>query len=812
MLDGLRQDLRYGVRSLRKTPGFTAVAVISLALGIGANLAIFSFVNSALFKPLAAERPQELVSIYHRPDTRAGAEFYSTSYPEYEFYRDHSTVFTGMLAYLRVPMIAGEAAAGQRLSGELVSPGYFDVLGLRPAAGRFFAPRESGAVAVIADSLWRDWYGRSPAAIGRSIRIGSGRFTIAGVAPREFRGIVLDWAEPPSVWIPVERYAEAVPAFPFDITRAWGMESYLVTARLRPGVSAAQAGAELAALTARLREERRRREHQTAVAIPVQQARFWPSYRGGILTFLGALTALVGAILLLACCNIANLLLARAAGRRREIAMRLALGAGRGRIARQLLVESLLLAAGGGAGAVAVGAWCARFLAGFHRAFRIPLAIDTSWDWRVAAFGASLTLLTGILFGAAPVLDTWRAALTGALAAGSAGAGHPRSRVRGLLLAGQVALCMVLLAGAGLFVRTLRNARAEVPYAAPAHLLLARLEPSLNGYTAERGQRFFEDVLARVRAIPGVRGAGLVFVVPFGGMRGGHDILAPDGSRHQVDFNVVSPGYFAAAGMPLVRGRDFAARDGSGSLGVALVDERFAARFWPGEDPLGRQFRMVDPAGPAHPLTVVGVVRDGKVRGYRDALRPGFYLPAAQYYLGEMTLEVRTDPPAALVAGAVRREIGAVDAAMPLTDLETMEARLDDALSEERLAAAFASGLGMIALALAATGVYGVLAFSVSRRTREIGIRMALGARPAVVSRIFLRESALLTAAGLAAGGIAAALLARLAQSLLYGVTPLDWPSFAAAFAILAGAAAAAALIPAVRAARLDPAKVLRSE
>ena len=811
MPDGIWQDLRYGVRSLAKTPAFTAVAVVSLALGIGVNLAIFGFVNSALFKPLAVERPGGLVSLYHRAQT-GGEEFYSTSYPEYEFYRDHNTAFTGMLAYLRAPMIVGAGADARRFTGELVSPEYFGVLGLRPAAGRFFADGETGPVAVISEALWRERFAREPAALGASIRIGSGMFTIIGVAPGEFRGIVLDWVEPPAVWVPVKRYAEAVPAFPFDVTHAWGMESYLITARLRPGVSAEQAGAQMAALTVRLREERRRRERQTAVVIPVQQARFWPSYRGGILTFLGALTALVGAILLIACCNIANLLLARADGRRREVAMRLALGAGHWRIARQLLMESLLLAAAGGTAAAAVGAWASRFLAGFHRAFRIPLAIDAAWDWRVLAFAVAVSALAGILFGAAPVVATWRADLVGAMKAGSAAAGNPRSRLRGLLLAAQVALCTTLLAGAGLFVLTLRNARAEGPSDAPAHLLLARLEPSTNGYTAERGGRLYADVLARVRALPGVRSAGLVFVVPFSGMRGGHDVIAADGSRQPVDFNVVSPGYFMTAGLPLVRGRDFAEGDGGGVPGVAIVNERFAARFWPGEDPIGRQFRMTDPVEGTRAGTVVGVVRDGKVRSHRDALRSGFYVPLAQQYRGEMTLEMRTASAAALMVGAVRRAVRGLDAGMPLPELETMETHLDDALSQERLIAAFASGLGLLALALAATGIYGVLSFMVSRRTREIGIRMALGARPGEVSLLFLLEPALPAGAGLAVGAVAAALLARLAKSMLYGVAPLDLLSFGAAFGILVLAGAAAAVIPASRAARLDPAEVLRNE
>jgi predicted permease len=808
MSDVLVQDVRYGLRTLSKSPVFTIVAVVSLALGIGVNISIFGFINAALFKPLAVERPDELASLYHTNE-KGAEEFYSSSYPEYEFYRDHSTVFSGMLAYLRVPMVAGSGGDAKQISGELVSPGYFTVLGIRPVAGRFFSGGENEAVAVISDAFWRDRFGGDPKAIGKSIQVGVGRFTVIGVAPPSFRGIVMDWADPPSVWVPVEHYKEAAPIFSFDIVHAWGMESYLVTARLQPSVTAKQANAQMAALTARLREVRGRRQGQRAMLFPAQQARFWPSYKGSILTFLGALMTIVAVILLIACCNLANLLLARATNRRREIALRLALGAGRVRIARQLLIESFLLATMGGATAAVVAAWASRFLAQFHRAFRIPLAIDTGWDVRVLIFAIGVSLLTGLLFGSAPVLQTCRADLTDALKAGAAASGSPRSRLRSILLIGQVALSTVLLASAGLFVRTLHNARAQDPTVGAENVLLVKLEPSTNGYSDARGQRFYEDVLRRVRAIPGVKSAALVNVVPFGGRRGGTDLVAPDQSKRQVDFNIISPGYFQTTGLALLRGREFTERDRAGASPVAVINEMLAARFWPGEDPLGKQLRLVNPA---RTVVVVGIVRDGKFRGYRDVLRPGFYVPADQQYRGEMTLEARTVGEAAPFAATVRREIQSLDASMPLTEMLTMKARLDDALSQERLIASFASGLGLLALALSAIGIYGVLSFAVSRRTREIGIRMALGARPVEVSRMILRESAALAACGFAIGGVGAITLARLANVLLYGVTPTDPAAFGVAFTLLTTVALVSALIPAYRAARLDPAATLRSE
>ncbi len=325
-MDVLLQDVRYGLRTLLRSPVFTSVAVVSLALGIGVNIAIFSFINAALFKPLAAARPAELASLYHTSE-KGNAEFYSTSYPEFEFYRDHNSVFSGMLAYLRVPVVVGSGAGARQVSGELVSPGYFTLLGVQPAAGSFFGNNEHGQVAVISRAFWRERFGEDPAAIGQALQIGAAHFTVIGVAPSSFRGIVMDWADPPSVWLPVEQYKQAVPVFPIDIVHAWGMEGYLITARLRRGVSVAQANAQLASLTVRLREAQNRRLTQRAVIFPVQEARFWPAYRGSIVTFLGVMMAIVGVILLIACCNLANLLLARAANRSREIAMRLALGA-----------------------------------------------------------------------------------------------------------------------------------------------------------------------------------------------------------------------------------------------------------------------------------------------------------------------------------------------------------------------------------------------------------------------------------------------------------------------------------------------------
>ncbi len=801
------QDIRYGARALRKSPGFTAVAVISLALGIGVNLSIFEFIDAALFKPLPVDHPERLVSLYHRP-VQGAESFTSTSYPEYEYYRDHNTVFSGMLAYLRLPMNMGSGSAARRISGELVSPDYFAVLGIRPVMGRVLTPEDTGATAVISYSLWRDSFAADPGIVGKSVRVGTGDFTVIGVAPERFRGVVMDWADPPSVWIAVSHYATVIPLMTFDIVHEWGGESYLVTGRLRPGVTVEQAAAQVASLTARLREDRGRRKEQTAVLFPVQEARFWPSYRGSILTFLGALMTIVGVVLLIGCCNLASLLLARATNRRREIAIRLAIGAGRARIARQLLIEGLLLSCLGGLAAVGVAAVASGYLEQFHRPFRIPLAIETGWDLRVLAFAIGISIAAGLFFGIAPILQTWRADVNGDLRTNSA-AGKARSRLRNVLVVGQVALSTMLLAGSALFVRTLANARAQDPTLQAENLLLVPLEPAMQGYDNVRGGQFYRATVDRARLTPGVKNAALVSVVTFSGQKAGTDVAAPGQAKQQVDFNTVSSGYFQTTGLQIRRGREFNERDTETAPAVAVVNERFAANFWPGEDAIGKRFQLVR----SHQtLTVVGVAEDAKFQNYRNALRPELYLPVTQRYVGAMTMAVRTAVPASELAGAVQREIQALDPAMPLTGIQTMKTRLDDSLSQERLLASLASGLGVLAIVLAAVGIYGVLSFAVSRRTREIGIRMALGARPREVAGTIVRESAVLTGAGFAIGAAGAYGLARLATGLLYGVGAADPATLGITSAALAVVAGIAAAIPAYRAAAIDPAATLRGE
>jgi predicted permease len=713
-----------------------------------------------------------------------------------------------MVAFLRVPMVLRSGETDERLSGELVSGDYFTVLGLKPALGRWFG--DDQPLVVLSHDAWQRRFGGDPSVIGRSVRVGSGAFTVAGVAPRGFRGLVLDWGNPPDLWVPVGLYRRAVPAFSgLDVLNYWGMQSFLVAGRLRPGVGFDQARAALAVLSDRASAFRGGRF--TPELYPAQQARFWPETRDSVKRFLALLAAGVGLILLIACLNLANLLVARTAERQREIAVRLSIGSGRGRLVRQFLTESLVLALAGGAAGLLVARWTTAYMSGFHQSFRIPLSLVPGLDFRVLAFALLLSMVTGIIFGLIPASQASRINLTTALKTDSfkLGAGRRGLALRDALVVAQVALSVVLLAGAGLFLRTLRNGRAEDVTREPGQVLVANLDPTILGYDEARRGRLFSQVLDRVRALPGVASAALADVLPLGGIRGGTDIVVGQ-QKIQVDINVVSSGYFDTVGLPLVRGRGFTGGDRDGAPGVAVVNEVMARRFWPDQNPLGRRFGLTRPAG--REVEVVGVVRDGKFRNFRDPHRPCFYLPLAQSVRSQMNLEVRAaGDPLALVA-AIRSELRAVDAAIPFTDAMTLETIRERGMAQERLIASLLTGCGAVALLLAAIGIYGVMAFAVTQRTREIGIRMALGAQAGEVAAAVLRRCGLLALAGLPIGLGAAFALNRLIANLLYGVGPADPAIFTGVALVLVLTALLAGYIPARRAARVNPTEALRFE
>jgi len=769
-------------------------------------------------RPLPFPESERLASLYFREDSSI---YNSLSYPDYVYYRDHNDVFSGLAVSDGIDGNLRFGDETEAVSGEIVSANYFSVLGVSPLLGRAFAADEDAVpgrdpVLMLGYGLWRRRFGGDPAAIGRQVVLNGVSFTVIGIAPPGFGGLVLDRKERPEFWVPTMMYTAVVPmGDEFDLEHLWTDDWLSATGRLKPGVTYAQAESDFAHLTGQLRRTvwlsaGKGSAQRGAVLVPANAAKFPPDSRKLVARFLGMLMAVVGLVLLIACSNVASLMLARLVKRRREIGVRLALGAGRGRIFQQLLTESLLLSLMGGAAGLAVAYLTSELLASLERPFQMQLLLETGLDARVLVFALALSVVTGILFGMIPLRQSARFELTTAL---KADAGHFRRRrfdARSFLVVVQIALSLVLLAGAGLFVRTLRSAQATDVTRDPGKVLLLKLDLARRKYDEARGERFYAGLLDRLHAVPGVRSAAVVYVVPMGGWRGGTDIVVHSGDRPvQVDFNAVSEEYFQTVGLPIVRGRGFDRRDREGAPRVAIVNERMAQKFWPGEDPVGKQIRLTQPARLAE---IVGVVRDGRFRNYRATVNACFYVPLAQSYRRPVSLEVRTAGDPMGLAAAIRREIHALDKDLLVPGAETLRSYRDAGLGQERLSAALLSGLGPLAVVLAAVGLYGVLAFAVAQRTREIGVRMALGARAGQVLRGVMKEALVLLAAGLGLGLAGAAVAGRFISSLLFEVTATDPATYAVTVGVLTGVGAMAALIPARRAAWVDPMVALRYE
>lgn len=817
-VDGLARDLRLAARGLRRTPGLAAAATLTLGLGLGANTVIFSLVNALFGRPLPVAEPQRLVSIY--TSDYSGSPWGATSYPDYADFREHQTAFDGLVAFTPTPVSLDLGAGGERALAELVSADAFDVLGLRPAAGRGLRAEDDLApdVAVVSHALWQGRFGSDPGLIGRTLRLNGRPVTVVGVAPAGFRGLLrgLDVG----VWLPLHAQELARPGS--DGLSARGNRSLMLLGRLRPGVTPAQAQAQLDALAARQFERHREAwadlhgAGRRLTLLPESESRVFPAARGPLAAFLGLLLASVGLVLLVACTNLAGLLLARASSRRREIGVRLALGASRARLVRQLLAESVLLALPGGALGVVLAAWGTRALSALQPPLPVPVHLDLGLDWRVVGFAFGLTLACGVLFGLAPALQSTRADLLPALHDGTgATAGARGLRLRRVLVTAQVAVSLLLLGGAGLFLRSLANAHAIDLGFEPDGVLLASLDTALGGFGPDAARAAYEGALERVAALPGVEAVSLTTSVPLGlsgGRRGVwvEGYAAQPGEDLEVASAAVGPDYFATLRLPLVRGRGFTRADRAGGPGVAVVNETFARRYWPGQDPLGKRLSTSGDQGPF--LEVVGLARDAKYVTLGEDPRPFFYTALLQEGAGEATLLVRTSGPPAASAGAVRAALLALDARLPVFDLRSLTASLGLALLPARLASLVLGSVGVFALALSALGLYGLVAWSAARRTREIGLRLALGASPRDVRRLLLRQGLSLAAVGLVLGLAATLGLGQLLRGFLYGIGPTDVPALLGATLLLGTTALAASLVPARRAMRVDPAAALRAE
>jgi predicted permease len=819
MLEILLQDMRFGLRMLRKNPGFSFVAILTLALGIGANTAIFGVVDRLLVRTLPVNEPQQLVNLTGRDEK--GGEDTSFSYPIYADYRDQNEVFAGLLAFSETPLNCSEGGSPERIQGVLVSGNFFDVLGVTPALGRTFLPEEDhtpGAhpVAVVSYGLWRRKFGADPKLVGRTITLNTHRFTVIGVAPAEFRGLRRGLA--PDVYVPIQMIAQAWPGREARHLQNRGFSWLNLMGRLKPGVSRAQAEASMSALSSRIEKA------HPNFTWPMIALADGSQGETGIIsdwrTPLRLLLAMVALVLLIACVNIANLLLARAQTRSREMAVRLAVGASRARLIRQLLAESLLLSLAGGLLGLLMAVWISGLLAKYSppTGSSAPPLLAAGLDGRALAFTLALSLLTSLLFGLAPAWQASRPNLTLALKEETGGRGGWRFRRGGALVVGQIALSMILLISAGLCVRSLQKLQQIDTGFEAAQVLVMDIDLSLSGYTEEQGGRFYASLLERMAALPGVESASVGRIVPLGGngMRLSVDIegyTPPDGKPLNLDMNLVGPQYCATLKLPLLAGRDFTSADNRGAQRVVIINQAAAHAYWPNQNPLGKYLSMSAPGESVPQLfEIIGIVGDSRYRSLTESFRPGILLPSWQNYRPDLSLFLRSASDPTTLVETARRELSALDPQLPITQIRTLAEQRRDSLYSQRATALLLVSFGGLALLLVALGMYGVMAYAVTQRAREMGIRLALGAQPGNVRALILRQGAWLIVAGLAMGGGCAWATTRGLKSFLYEVSATDPVTFVVVTALLCAVALLACWIPARRATKVDPLIALRQE
>jgi len=831
----LLSDLRFAVRTLAKSPVFASVAVISLALGIGANTAIFSLLDQVLLRLLPVKNPEQLVQLrWQGSHYGSNTGFNALSYPLYKDIRDKSQVFSGVLCRYSLPLSFGYKGQTERVEGELVSGNYFEVLGVRAVVGRTITPDDDRIpgghpVAVLNYDFWRDRFRSDPGVLGQKLTVNGYPITVVGVSQPGFDGVEIGYS--PKIRIPVMMKKEMTPGWEMYSLENRRGRWVNVFARLKPGVSIERAKASLQPLFHSILEmEVQQKEFSSASKYtkdqflkstldvqPGGRGRSWLRFQ--VTKPLWVLMAMVGLVLLIACANVANLLMARATGRQREIAVRLALGAGRLRLIRQLMVESLLLSFVGGALGLAVAVWSDRLLLSTMPAGDAPLPLSAAPDVRILLFALAVSVLTGVLFGLVPALQSTRVNLAPALKE-SAGAvvGGAHMGFRRALVVAQVFLSLLLLIGAGLFIRSLQNLRKLDPGFHTHNVIAFSIDPALSGYSKERTALLYRDSVARLRAVAGIESAAFAVVRILSGDEwdssiGVEGYEAKPGEDMNPFFNAVSPGYFETIGLPIVAGRDFLPSDLASKHKVGLVNERFAKKYFGDGTAVGRHFGFGGDPGTKTDIEIVGVVKDAKYVNMRDTIPMQDFVPYDQMdMMTSVTFYTRTQLDPEPMYASIRHTVHEIDSNMPLYDMRTLEAQLDQSLNTERLIAFLAAVFGLLATVLAAIGLYGVMAYNVGRRTREIGIRMALGAHGRTVTWLVMKEVLVLLGIGVAIALPAAWGLTRLVQSQLYGITPNDPLSIAAATAAIAAVAALAGFLPARRATRIDPVRALRYE
>jgi predicted permease len=811
-LESLLRDVVYGVRRLMKHRAATAIAVLSIGLGIGANGTIFSMVSRFVLRPPPMGDPATLLSLHTIHEGEQCCNQFS--YPLYRDVRDHTRSFADVAAYYDlIPASIGGRGEPERVWGQGVTPNFFSVLQLPMLLGRGFVTNDENAMEVVLGAgLWQRRFNSDAEIVGKTVMLSGRLFTVVGVAPAAFHSV--DQILYTEFWVPLGNVAAMVPKLPEKQARDFHWLP--AVARLRPGATRAQAAAELNTLAQQLAtaypetDKGNRFVFETAGSLP-------PRERSAVLIFLAALSVVVLLVLAIACANVANLLFAQAAGRQRDMAVRLALGATRGRLQRQMLMESVMLGLGGGVLGMALSLWATRALSAFHIPAPVPLDISVGVDWRALLFCFALSVVSGVLLGMAPAWAAARPLLQNALK-GEDTLARPGRRIslRNVLVVGQIAMAVVLLSVTGLFLRSLESAATMDIGFKGDNLLMMSVDPRVQNYTPERTIRFLRELRNRVEAMPGVAAVIVTDVAPLsGGNRSdGFSIAgqsAKDGPAAYADVYMATPGYFKALGIALLAGRDFSSEDESGP-NTAVVNAAFVEHVFHGQNPLGQRVQGGDMT-----YSVVGVVGNSKSRTLGEDTRPILFRSldqsiAADPSLMGYTLMVHTAANPAGLEATVRAQVHAIDPNMAIFNEETMANHIRTAYFLPRLAATLFGVFGAIGVVLASVGLYGVMSYAVTRRTREIGIRMAMGAQPGSVERLVLRQGMVLTAIALALGWPAAWALAKVATSFLYGIKPHDVLTFAVVPVLLTVIALAACWIPARRAALVNPTEALRAE
>lgn len=813
----LRQDAYYGVRALGRKPRFTLAAVFTLAIGVGANTAVFSALDATLMRPLPLPRPRELAAVYDF--SRKTAKYVSSSYPDYKELDAHTRAFKQLSAYVRLPLNLTLDGRTERTSVEAVTANYFSMLELPAALGRIFSAEDDRASntvfpVMISEKFWRGRFQSDPSLLGKIVAIEDHPATVIGIVPKRYRGANLNWGDPPEIWMPLSATPALMPGLrAADIMHRRNMPWLLILGRLNASSTVAEAQSEMEGISAELARAWPATDGDLTVKIfPASQSKFWPAYRESISRSFAVFGIAAALVLFLACANVSNLLIERALTRRREIAIRLSLGASRSRLIQQLMTENLLLAVPSFGAALLIALGLQHFLERFPNAFGIGLSLDLGLDLRVLLFCGLVSLLATALFGLVPALQSTRPDLITTLKeSGNAVSGARHDLLRQSLTIIQVGLSMILLIGGGLFARTLFKAYSADFGFRPSNLLALSFDPR-SEFTGDRGQHLVEDLRRQISLIPGVRSVTLGSNLPLSMTH--YSLHIVDASNPiavplSLDANIVGPDFFRTVGITLIAGREFSPRDDRDATKVAIVNQTLVKRLWPNTSPIGRGILLADGPGSRIPLQIVGLVRDSKYASAWEQPEPYLYLAAGQRQSPTHLILQTAVAPASLI-GTIRRRWDEIAPNIPLYEIRTGDEQLKLSLAPQRLAAGLLGAFGALAFALASIGLYSVLAYSVSQRTREIGIRLAIGAPPSTIFREVLRRSLLLSGIGLITGGAISAVFARFIASQISNVSPHDTATFVVVTLLLGAVSVAAAVGPALRAARLDPLAALK--